>query len=308
MNFIHLRRKTAIRRLPPFHALRAFEAAARHLHFGRAAEELDLDPTAISHQVRKLEAWLDAPLFHRHPRPLHLSDKGALLYPAIRDALDNMEAAIMHTSGARPGPLVISMTMGFAAEWFTPRQAQLRADTGLDMIVEADNRPASLDGGDVDLAIRTQEQPDSDHVWHRLFGDRLIAVAAPALVERYAPAPEDVELRELPLIRYRWTVRERPAPAWHQWFDTIASEEELVIAGDFSEESHAIGAATAGLGAALLSERLVMDRLARGELVRLGSHYLPMPSFWAAYRKGHPRSRDLDRLAARLADKETRSD
>ena len=291
-----------MRRLPPFHALRAFEAAARHLHFGRAAEELDLDPTAISHQVRKLEAWLDAPLFHRHPRPLHLSEKGALLYPAIRDALDNMEAAIMRASDAGQGPLVISMTMGFAAEWFTPRQAQLRADTGLDMIVEADNRPASLDGGDVDLAIRTQEQPDSDHVWHRLFGDRLIAVAAPALVKRFAPTPEDVELRELPLIRYRWTLRERPAPAWHQWFGATISADDLAIAGDFSEESHAIGAAASGLGAALLSERLITDRLARGELVRLGKRYLPMPPFWAVHRAGHPRSGDLERIVTRLSE------
>ena len=291
-----------MRRLPPFHALRAFEAAARHLHFGRAAEELDLDPTAISHQVRKLEAWLDAPLFHRHPRPLHLSEKGALLYPAIRDALDNMEAAIMRASDAGQGPLAISMTMGFAAEWFPPRLPRLRADTGLDMIVEADNRPASLDSGDVDLAIRTQEQPGSDHVWHRLFGDRLIAVAAPALVKRFAPTPEDVELRELPLIRYRWTLRERPAPAWHQWFGATISADDLAIAGDFSEESHAIGAAVSGLGAALLSERLFTDRLARGELVRLGKRYLPMPPFWAVHRAGHPRSGALERIVTRLSE------
>ena len=83
-----------MRKLPPLHGLRAFEAAARHLHFTRAAEELHLTPTAISHQVRQLEDILGVELFRRYPRPVKLSPAGEKLFPVLRDSLDRIAAAI----------------------------------------------------------------------------------------------------------------------------------------------------------------------------------------------------------------------
>src|SRR5205085_3646320 len=82
------------RRLPPLGALRAFEAAARHVSFSRAAEELHVTQAAVSHQVKQLEAWLGAPLFRRLTRSLRLTDEGRALMPAVTQALDRLEEAV----------------------------------------------------------------------------------------------------------------------------------------------------------------------------------------------------------------------
>ncbi len=290
-----------MRQLPPLHALRAFEAAARHLHFGRAAEELHLDSTAISHQVRKLEELLGTALFHRRPRPLRLTDIGAQLYPVICDAMDRMAEAIASVRQEPPRPLVVSMTMALAAEWFTPRLACLKEATRLDIAVHADNRPADLSGGGVDLAIRSQAGPDADGVWHHLFDDRLIAVGAPALLERSGHPDGPADLLAMPLVHYHWTSRQRDALGWEDWFARAGIiRRSLMIAGSFSEESHAVQAALSGFGVALLSERLIGDRLNSGDLIRIGEHHLPMPSFWAVYAEKHPRRADLDALVNEL--------
>ncbi len=292
-----------MRQLPPLHAIRAFEAAARHLNFSAAADELHVDPTAISHQVRKLEEWLGVTLFHRRPRPLRLSEVGAALYPGLCDGLDRMEEAIDAVRGPGDGALALSMTMGFAAEWLTPRLPLLRAETGLEIKVKAENRPVSLAGGDADLAIRSQNEPGEDGVWHHLFDDRLIAVATPELVAAHGDDPgEPAMVRRLPLIRYRWASGTRPAPSWPHWFGDPMCKSEFIIAGEFDEESHAIRAALAGVGAALLSERLIAESLAAGKLVRLSDRAIPLPPFWAVYREEHPRRSDIQTLIAWLAD------
>jgi LysR family glycine cleavage system transcriptional activator len=205
-------------------------------------------------------------------------------------------------SANRATGLAVSMTMGFAAEWLTPRLARLKADTGLKIEVRAENRPVSLAGGGVDLAIRTRDEPGPDGIWRSLFEDRLIAVATQDLVAAHGIDPrEGMMVRRLPLIRYRWASRERPEPSWARWLDGEEDGEDLTIAGDFDEESHAIRAALAGVGAALLSEQLVVERLAAGDLVRLGDHAIPLPPFWAVYREGHPRRREIESLIAWLA-------
>lgn len=291
-----------MRNLPPLHALRAFEAAARHLHFGRAAEELHLDPTAISHQVRKLEELLDVTLFQRRPRPLQLTEKGAELYPEICGALDRMAAAVASVRKEEPGPLVVSMTMAFAAEWFTPRLAALRAETGLDITVHADNRTVDLHGKGIDLAVRSAERPNTDAVWRPLFEDRLIAVAAPMLIEKYGPPANDTDLLAMPLIQYHWTSSRRGSLGWYQWLAQAGLKaEDMLIAATFTEESHAVQAALSGLGVALLSERLIAARLQSGELFRIGENALPAPSFWAVYRNDHARSNDLTLLVEQLS-------
>src|SRR5258706_115668 len=91
------------RRLPPLGALRAFEAAARHVSFSRAAEELNVTPAAISHQVKQLEAWLGVPLFRRLTRALRLTDEGQALLPALGQAFDRLAPAVGKVSGGR-GP------------------------------------------------------------------------------------------------------------------------------------------------------------------------------------------------------------
>src|SRR5437763_4848031 len=111
-----------MRRLPPLKALRAFEAAARHMSFKAAADELGLTPTAISHQIRNLEDSLARPLFRRRPRPMELTAAGAALFPVLREGLDAFAQAVaLARDGAFPTTLRVTTTNAFAARWLLPR-------------------------------------------------------------------------------------------------------------------------------------------------------------------------------------------
>src|SRR5258707_15521198 len=110
--------------LPPLHALRAFEAAARHLSFARAAAELNLTPSAISHQIRHLEESLGRRLFERRHRGLELSAIGRVYYPLVRDAFTRLIEATALIGGARPAlhnGLAISCTPSLALVRLIPR-------------------------------------------------------------------------------------------------------------------------------------------------------------------------------------------
>ena len=288
-----------MRRLPPLHALRAFEAAARHLHFARAAAELHLTPTAISHQVRQLEDILRVKLFHRHPRPIRLTAEGAALFPALRESFDRIAGAVDEISGLEAErPLTVSVTVAFASLWLMRRLPDLRARTGLSLAVEADNRPADLSGAGVDFAVRYALQAAPEGRWLPLFEDRLIPVCAPDLLRRH-PVEADADILRLPLIAYRWTQDAEASPSWRRWsreagLGGVAPE----AAQHFSEEITAMDAALAGQGAALASSVLAGAALADGRLARLSEADLPGRTFWAAARADHPRLADVERFAA----------
>src|SRR5687768_13715552 len=144
------------RRLPPLTALQAFEAAARHLSFKHAAAELSLTPTAISHQVRRLEERLGARLFVRGVRRVDLTPAGQALYPALRQGFDAMARAVEALSPpARSRSVVLSTTMAFAARWLLPRLARF-ADAHPDIALQlhTSDQPVDLAGGVAQLAIR----------------------------------------------------------------------------------------------------------------------------------------------------------
>lgn len=103
-------------RLPPLKALRAFEAAARHMSFKAAADELGLTPTAISHQIRLLETSVGGSLFHRRPRPLTLTSAGAALFPAVQSGFDLMAEAFAIVRSERVSPLQVSTTAGISLD------------------------------------------------------------------------------------------------------------------------------------------------------------------------------------------------
>ncbi|RJL19289.1 LysR substrate-binding domain-containing protein [Paracoccus siganidrum] len=278
-----------MRRLPPLHALRAFEAAARHLHFAHAADELGLTPTAISHQVRQLEQILGVELFHRYPRPVRLTAEGEKLYPVLRESLDRIAGTIAGLgAGKGDEPLRLSVTVAFASRWLMPRLPQLRRQTGLSVAVEADDVAVDLHASGIDIAIRYAEQPGAEAEWHRLFPDRVIAVAAPGLVAGRA-ALSGREIMDLPLLHYRWKTRSGKAPDWQRWQGLAGLAAEVPeIAQNFSEEIHAIDAAVAGHGVVLASEVLVADLLRSRQLVALSDIALPAPSYWAVFLPGNP--------------------
>lgn len=286
-----------MRKLPPLHALRAFEAAARHLHFARAADELGLTPTAISHQVRQLEAILGVELFCRFPRPVRLSPAGEKLFPVLRTALDQIAGTIDQLTITAPeAPLRLSVTMAFASRWLMPRLPRLREETGLNITVEAADLPADLHASDIDMAIRYAAEPDGQAEWHRLFADAIIPVCAPGLIKTPPPLAPD-EVLSLPLLEYRWKTASSNAPSWGRWHAHAGAAAPLPAAAQsFSEEIHAIDAAVSGQGAALASQHLVADLLKAGELVQLSDIGLPGLTYWAVFLPTHPHKDRLEHL------------
>lgn len=293
-----------MRKLPPLHALRAFEAAARHLHFTNAADELGLTPTAISHQIRLLEDILGTKLFIRQPRPISLTPAGAELLPVLRDALDRIEATLNNIATPdHTKPLTLSVTLAFASRWLLPRLAMLQAETQLAISLDARNTPIELTSGAADIAIRYAPKSSAQSHWQQIHQDRFIAVATAEIATRWNASRERATPDAIPLLQYDWSARQMQPPSWQDWFTQTGQtvhhhSTNHRPAQRFSEEAHAIEAAETGQGIVLASELLVMDQLANGQLQRLSDTILPGPYYWIVTAPDHPRSAELARVAA----------
>lgn len=293
-----------MRKLPPLHALRAFEAAARHMHFANAAEELGLTPTAISHQVKLLEDLVGHKLFIRQPRPMRLTAQGERLFPVVRDSLDKMADAIDALGTAEEAEaLRVSMNHSFAARWFLPRLKQAIDETGLDILIDADDAIVDLHARQVDCAVRYPVEIPKTLTTHRLFEDRMIAVGAPDLQHTYGEVSLPSDLLAYPLIHYPWKSQRQDAPSWARWVAEAEKTEQGIANLDIpkglhiSEEAHAIEAALAGQGVVLASDVEVAGDIRCGRLVQLSDVSLPGLSFYLVHLREHTRAGDMERLA-----------
>jgi LysR family glycine cleavage system transcriptional activator len=275
------------RRLPPLTALRAFEAAARHLSFKHAANELSLTPTAISHQIRQLEDHLGVRLFVRTTRRVDLTPAGQGLFPALRDGFDAMARAVQNVRpDAQPRTIVLSTTMAFASRWLLQRLARFAAShPDIALHLHTSDEPVDLQGGAAQLAIRygPGSYPGLNCV--PLLPSRFAPVCAPSLDVRGFG-----QLAQVPLIGFEWFRREAATPDWPLWFER-AGCAPLPRQLHFSDEVHAIQAAIAGQGVALINLALVADELRTGLLRQpfgpeLAGH--PFHLAWAKARDGDP--------------------
>ncbi len=287
---------TAMRKLPPLNALRAFEAAARHLSFAKAAEELAVTPTAISHQIRLLEEITGQDLFRRRPRPITLTDAGERLFPVLRDGLDRFAVAVAGLRGdADHSPLIVSTTTAFASRWLVPRLAKLKADVDLDLEIDASETPANLRSGAADFAIRYRRTPIPDVECAELVRDRFIPVISPALLQSGSSVNGLADLTQHPLIHFRWKRPNLDPPTWERYVKEARAVEpdaaRIDCAGGLrvSEEPHAIEAALAGQGIALVSDVLVRRELSSGALVQPVDFSIDGLAFYVAYLPDAPR-------------------
>lgn len=289
-----------MRRLPPLGALRAFEAAARHLSFKEAADELGLTPTAISHQVRLLEGYCGEKLFRRRPRPLALSDAGARLFPAVRDGFDVLAAALssLHPK-ADARPLRVTTTSAFASRWLIPRLSLWRdAHEEVVLSIIGADRVIKLETAEADVAIRYARSAPTG-ASREIFRDRFFPVCNPKLLAGRPPIRRVADLADYPLIHFDWFANDRSAPNWKRWFEMASpadtgTQQRGHIALSFREELHAIEAVLAGQGVALCSDIVVADDLASGTLVRVLDLALPGYGFYPIYAPDHPRRAIID--------------
>jgi LysR family glycine cleavage system transcriptional activator len=254
-----------MRRLPPLSGLRAFEAAARHLSFKRAAQELHVTPTAISHQIRQLEEAIGVRLFERRTRQVLLTAEGKVLAPVLRDGFDSF-ARVVEGLSRRPRrtAVTLSATPAFAAKWLVPRIAAFRkARPDIDLTLLATLEAVDINSGAADLALRYGPGPYPGLSAESLAVDRFAAVASPRLGLK---RPGD--LRSATLLHFDWHRADPRNPTWRRWLKIAGIEGVDARAGlRFSDETHAIQAAVAGTGVALHSLLLVSDELATGTLV-----------------------------------------
>ncbi|OWQ85691.1 LysR family transcriptional regulator [Roseateles aquatilis] len=254
------------RRSLPLSALRAFEAAARLGSFKAAAEELAVTPTAVSHQIRALEAQTGLMLFERQVRKVALTEAGAQLYPVLRDGFDAFEATLSRLSQQRTRAQVgISATNAFTVKWLVPRMADFRLrHPDIDLQLQASDDVVDLRSTAIDIAIRYGRGPYTGLSVEPLFTDQFAPVANPRLG---VLSPED--LARVPLIRFDWRRAQPENPTWERWFAAAGRRRPPQAAQlRFSDEGHAIQAAVAGHGIALVSLPLVAEELAAGHLVQ----------------------------------------
>lgn len=269
------------RRLPPLSQLRAFEAAARHRSFRRAAQELAVTPAAVSHQVRELEARLGLPLFVRRTRQVVPTAEALRLYPVLRDGFDAFAEALRALAQDAAGRAVtLTTTPAFASQCLLPRLPALqRMHPDLVLRLHASDANVDLATGEADLAVRYGDGPWPDHDARPLADDALLPVASPSLGLR---AQADLERHRL--IHFEWRYHGDRRPNWREWLREAGLAHADAGNGlRFSEIAHAIQAAAAGQGVALLNRVLVADAVARGVLVAPFGPTLPAPG-WTVLR------------------------
>lgn len=291
-----------MRKLPPLAELRAFEAAARHLSFKRAAEELAVTPTAISHQVRLLEEHCGVALFRRRPRPMTLTEPGAALYPAIRDGLDAFADALASIRERNARQLLrVTTTNAFAGKWLVPRLSHWRSGhPGTTLEVIGTDAVLDLAAGEADLAIRYKSAPPDGLVAHELFRDRFVAVCSPSILHGGRPLQSPADLEGHTLIHSYWSPSDNTAPTWERWLCAASAFHPAVPKLhemehlSFREELHAIDAALGGQGILIVSDLLVERELKEGTLVKALEFWMPGYGFYAAYLFGHPHEATIE--------------
>jgi LysR family glycine cleavage system transcriptional activator len=257
------------RRLPPLNALRAFEAAARHLNFSRAADELAVTPGAVSQQIQNLEDYIGAALFKRTPKGLLLTDGAQTALPALREAFDRLaEAASLLTAGYDGRRLTVSVAPSFAAKWLMPRLGGFEiAHPDVDVWISAGMELVDFNAGEVDLAIRygTGRYPGLEV--QRLMAETVIPVASPALLEQ-TPLASEADLAQHTLLHDGSPDADPSCPDWTMW---LAARGQRGIDGArgprYNQSSLVIEAAVNGRGVALAKRTLAQADLDAGRLV-----------------------------------------
>ncbi|TAK82937.1 MAG: transcriptional regulator GcvA [Betaproteobacteria bacterium] len=255
--------------LPPMDLLVGFEAAARHLSFTKAGEELFLTQSAVSRQIKDLEDELGVALFHRRHRALLLTEAGKQFYAATAQVLTTMRSATERLrSQAGKKALSVTTTHSFAALWLIPRLAGFtRMHPGVDVRITADTRVQDLERDGLDLAIRHGPASLAGSHAIRLFGERVFPVCSPDLLKSN-PLKKPADLVRHVLLQYDDPEGRHPWLHWKAWLE-VAGIPELRPARtlSFSGYEQIIPAALAGHGIALGRTPLVKDLLASGELV-----------------------------------------
>lgn len=254
-------------RLPPLNALRAFEAAARHLSVKNAADELCVTPGAVSQLIKTLELHLGTPLFRRASRGIFLTDAGQAYLPPVCSAFRQISEATQRVAVAPDtGTLTVSVTPFFASSWLVPRMKSFHdAHPEIDLQIRTGTALADFARDGVDVAVRHGLGRYPGLASRRVLTVDVIAVAAPALLAQFGKPKKPADLARWP------RVNDMARKGWALWFEAQGVEEGLGPARgpSFDDPGLLLQAVLAGQGAGLLPAAMLAPQLADGRLVRL---------------------------------------
>jgi len=280
-------------RIPPLNALRAFEAAARHLSFTKAAEELHVTPAAISQQVKVLEDYAGTALFVRLTRALRLTDAGQAVLPSVREGFERLaEAGRVLRERDDERVLTVSAPPTFGAKWLVPRLERFhREHPEYDLRLDATDRRVDFREENVDVALRYGSGHYPGLVAEWLLSGSVIPVCSPALLEGPQPLRTPADLRHHTLLHVQWTAGKESAPSWRMWLRAAGVEDVAAERGPrFNQEHLVLQAAIDGQGVALVSHATAVDEIAAGRLVQPFPDELHQEAqfcYYLVYPRGH---------------------
>lgn len=265
------------RHLPPFAALRAFEAAARHLHFTRAAEELGITQAAVSRQIKALEAELGITLIRREATSNELTEPGMVLFTSLRDSLDRIAHTIRMIS-SRPERVILTVSVApfFSSSWLTPRLMRfIKANPRIDLRLHHSYEPPDYRRDQIDLGVNWGPGKWTGVAAERLLDGSLTPLCSPEFLARSGEIRHPQDLIGKPLF-YEFN----PAD-WLGWFAASGMQLGQCPPATHLDDSHALRRmALDGHGVVLFFRSLVQADLASGRLVQpfsicvdTGAHY-----------------------------------
>jgi LysR family glycine cleavage system transcriptional activator len=278
------------RRLPPLNAIRAFEAAGRHLSFTAAADELAVTPAAISHQIKTLESYFGVRLFERLTRRLVLTSDGRSYLPVVSQAFDRLaEASVRLSDRGVRGLIRVSTMPSFAARWLVPRLAGFRRlHPEVDVDVHASTEKVDLWAGEFDLAIRYGGGRWDGLKSELLLREDVFPVCSPALLDGDHPLRHPSDLRFHTLIHDGAPGSSEPWLGWAAWAGFLGIDGIDVSRGPRYNDSNLImQAVLAGEGVAIGRTVILGNDLAAGRVVRPFPHSRRAEfSFYVLYAPG----------------------
>lgn len=266
-------------RLPPLTALRGFEAAARHLSFAKAADELNVTPAALSFQIKTLEEHLGQALFRRLNRAVELTEAGRALHPGTQAGFESLKQAWRAAQRVSDtNTLTVTAGPAFTAKWLAPRLFHFaRSHPEIELRFSASLRLMDFAIDEVDVAIRFGEGSDQGLFSQDIIGEWLTPMMSPSLAETLG-SPAD--LTGATLLHLHDVTDISHQATWATWFQAAGLGPSPKSGPRFDQADHAIDAALAGAGVTLGRLSLAYGALADGSLVapfplalRANSHY-----------------------------------
>lgn len=268
-----------MKKLPPLKALRAFEAAARHLSLTQAAEELFVSPGAISQQIKLLEEFLEVQLFERLHRQIRLTEAGDRLMPGVTAGFNQIQIAVDNTSAYSSNrPLTVSAAPSFAARWLVARlQRFQKKHPDIDVRLDTSTVLTDLAHSDIDIGIRFGAGNYPGLHVDFLSNVDVFPVCAPGLIRPDRPLTNPSGLRHYQLLHYEAGSELSSWPDWQMWLAASGTEGVDHVHGlRFVDVNLLLEAATQGQGVALAGSITVRDALRSGQLIKPFDLQIPL--------------------------------